>query len=266
MPAFLAAADPSDHVKAHDLFRIGEYTITNHVVMLCLAGLLLLLVVPLAARGGTGLVPRGFRNMLEAVLQFIREGVARPILGHHTDHYIPFLWTIFLLILTANLLGFVPLGAMGASIDDHWEHIGGTATGNISITAGLALCAFLFIHVSGVKAQGAGHYFKNLAPHVPWPVLILLYPLEILGAFVKPFALAIRLFANMIAGHIVIAVLLGFAATGLEMAAGGYAITAVTVLGSVAMNLLEVFVAFLQAYIFTFLTTLFLGMAVHPEH
>jgi F-type H+-transporting ATPase subunit a len=234
--------------------------------MLVVSALLLLLVVPIAVGRGKGIVPRGFRNMLEAILQFMREEVARPVLGEHTDRYIPFLWTVFLLILTANLLGFLPIGILGGSIDAHWQHIGGTATGNISITAALAVGAFLFIHIAGVRAQGFGPYVKNLAPHVPWPVLILLYPLEILGALVKPFALAVRLFANMIAGHIVIAVLLAFAAEGLASAGPGYAISVVAIAGSVAMSLLEVFVAFLQAYIFTFLTTLFVGAAVHPEH
>src|SRR5262245_18592393 len=98
----------------------------------------------------------------------------------------------------------IPLGAAGGLIDPHLQHIGATATGNFSITVALALCAFFFIHASGIRKQGFVHYMKSLAPHVPWPVLLLLYPLEIVGAVVKAFALAIRLFANMIAGHIVL--------------------------------------------------------------
>jgi F-type H+-transporting ATPase subunit a len=262
----VAAGDPVSHILPHTLWRVGDYGITNHLVMLVLAAVLLLVFVPVLARG-SGLVPRGARNFFESILQFVREQVARPVLGEHVDHYIPFLWTVFLLILTANLLGMIPLGAAMAPIDAHLEHMGGTATGNFSITVGLALCAFFYLHWSGIKAQGLGHYFANLAPHgVPWPVLILLYPLEILGALVKAFALAIRLFANMIAGHIVLSVILGFAVFGLQAGGASYAITLVSVLGAVAMSLLEVFVALLQAYVFTFLTTLFIGMAVHPEH
>jgi F-type H+-transporting ATPase subunit a len=260
-----SADDPLSHVLPHQLFRVGEYGITNHLVMLILAALLLMIVMPLAARA-RGLVPSGLRNMVEAVLQYIREEVARPILGHNTDKYVPVLWTLFFLILTANLLGMIPLGPALGSFDAHLAHMGGTATGNISITAGLALCAFLFIHVSGIREQGFVHYCKNFVPHVHPILLVLFIPLEILAAFVKPFALAVRLFANMLAGHIVLAVILGFGIVGLQMGGGGYGITFAAALGAVALSLLELFVAFLQAYIFTFLTTLFVGMAVHPEH
>jgi F-type H+-transporting ATPase subunit a len=260
------AADPLDHVKAHALWKCGDYTLTNHLLMLIVAAVILMIALPIAARSRS-IVPRGFRNLLEAILQYIREDVARPVLGHHTDHFVPFLWTMFFLILTANLLGMIPLGAMAAPVDAHLEHIGGTATANISITAGLALCSLVFIHAMAIREQGIGQYVKLFVPSVPWPLLLIFLPLEILTwFFIRPFALAMRLFANMLAGHIVLAVILSFAVVGLEMAGGGYGITLVSVAGAVALSLLEVFVAFLQAYIFTFLTTLFVGMAVHPEH
>jgi F-type H+-transporting ATPase subunit a len=261
----VAVADPLEHILPHEIFRIGPFVVTNQILMLGVSGVLLMLLLPLAARQ-TAIVPRGFRNLVEAVLQFLREEVARPVLGEHTDHYMPFLWTTFFLILTSNLLGMIPIGIALGSVDAHLQHLGGTATGNFMVTSGLALCAFFFIHISGMREHGVGTYLKNLAPHVPWPVLLLLYPLEILGAFVKAFALAIRLFANMIAGHIVLTVLIGFAAAGLAAGGAFYGVSLIAVLGSVFMSLLEVFVAFLQAYIFTFLTTLFVGMAVHPEH
>lgn len=267
----VAADDPLSHVLPHTLARFGEYALTNHLLMLVLAALLLVVFVPLAARK-EAIVPRGFRNFLEAILQFIREEVARPVLGGLTDRFIPFLWTVFFLILTANLLGLVPLTAFGqAAARDPHLHIGGTATGNIGVTAGLALCAFVLFHVSGMRQHGVGHYWKNFFfGHMPFALSILFIPLEIVGALVKPFALAIRLFANMTGGHIVVAVLTGFAVTGVRMgmegAVGMYGVTLVSVLGAVAISLLEVFVAFLQAYIFTFLTALFLGMAVHAEH
>jgi F-type H+-transporting ATPase subunit a len=222
--------------------------------------------VPIAMRA-KGLVPTGARNLFEAVLQFLREEVARPALGKHTDKYIGFIWTMFFLILTANLLGMIPIGAVGASIDSHLKHIGGTATGNISITAGLALCSFFLIHISGMREKGLGKYWNSFFfGHAPMALAPLMIPLEILGALVKPFALAIRLFANMIAGHVVIAVLLGFAAFGIAMGGAYIGITAVSVLGAVFIGLLEVLVAFIQAYIFTFLTTLFVGMAVQSDH
>jgi F-type H+-transporting ATPase subunit a len=264
----LAADDPLSHVVPHKIFA----EITNHVLMLIVAGLLLLIVIPLATRNKS-LVPSGFRNFLEAILQFIREDVARPALGSLTDRYIPFLWTMFMLILTANLLGLVPIGALlGITTQDtHMLHWGGTATSNFGITAGLAICAFLLFHISGMRQQGAGKYLYNtFLGHAPWPLWPLFIPLELVGALVKPFALAIRLFANMTGGHIVVAVLLGFAVTGLKMGIDGsvgmFGVTAASVAGAVAISLLEVFVAFLQAYIFVFLTALFLGTAVHPEH
>lgn len=261
----LGASDPESHVLPHRMFALGGHPVTNHMLMLVLAALLLMIVMPLAA-AARGVVPRGWRNLVESVLQFLREDVARPILGHSTDKYIPVLWTLFFLVLTANLLGMIPLGAALGSLDAHLEHMGGTATGNISIAGGLALVSFLFIHFAGIREQGFVHYCKNFVPHVHPVLLILFIPLELVAAVIKPFALSVRLFANMVAGHIVLAVVMGFAITGIHMAGGGYGITAVSILGCVALSLLELFVAFLQAYLFTFLTTLFVGMAVHPEH
>jgi F-type H+-transporting ATPase subunit a len=267
----VAAGDAMSHVLAQPRhYGLFGHEITNHLEMLALSAVLLVLVIPPLARR-KDLVPRGARNFLEAILQFIREEVARPALGHHTDKMVPFLWTMFTLILTANLLGMLPLGAVGGSIDQRLAHIGGTATANIAITAGLALCAFLFIHASGIRAQGVGHYFHNMFfGHAPWWLAPLMIPLEILGAFVKPFALAMRLMANMAAGHIVLATIVSFAAAGLHLAVEGsvghLGIALVSVLGGVALSLLEFFVAFLQAYIFTFLTALFVGMGLHAEH
>lgn len=270
----LAGGDPISHVVPHALSEDGAsfwHYVTNHMFMMVLSGIVLLLVATLAARQKS-LVPTGFRNFLESILQFIREEVARPALGKDTDTFIPFLWTMFFLILTANLLGMIPLTDIGmlATQNPHL-HIGGTATGNFGITVGLAIAALLLFHLAGVKKLGFGHYAKHLLlGHGPWWLAPLFIPIELMGAVVKPFALAIRLFANMTGGHIVVAVLLGFAVTGIESAMGGswgmLGVTAAAGLGAVAINLLELFVAFLQAYIFTFLTALFLGAAIHPEH
>ncbi len=267
----LAAADPMDHVLPHGRgYRLFGFELTNHLEMLLVSALLLAVVLPIAARQ-RGLVPRGLRNFLEAILQFIREEVARPALGKHTDRLVPFLWTTFFLILTANLLGMIPLGAVGTTLDRHLAHVGGTATGNIMVTGGLAVCAFLFIHVAGMRAQGVGRYWHSFFfGHSPVWMAPLMVPLEIIGMLVKPFALAVRLFANMVAGHIVLAMIVSFAVIGVEQAARGsaawYGVTVVSVLGAAALSILELFVAFLQAYIFTFLTALFVGAGLHAEH
>lgn len=261
----LGAADPESHVLPHRLFELGGHPVTNHMLMLAAAGLLLLVVMPIAA-AARGVVPTGLRNLVESVLQFLREDVARPILGHNTDKYIPVIWTLFFLILTANLLGMIPVGAALGQVDARLEHVGGTATGNISIAGGLALCSFLFIHLAGIREQGFIHYCQNFVPHVHPILLILFIPLEIVAAIIKPFALAVRLFANMVAGHIVLAVILGFGITGIHMAGAGYGITAVSVAGGVAISLLELFVAFLQAFIFTLLSSVFIGQIREAHH
>ncbi len=267
--AVLASGDPLSHVLPHKIAEFSGYTITNHLVMLVASAVLLMIVVPIAARK-SGLVPSGLRNLFEAVMQYLREEVARPALGHATDRYMPLLWTWFFLILTANLLGMLPLGAMAglAGQDAHFLHwVGGTATGNLAVTAGLALTAFVAIHVSGMREQGVGHYWGNFFfSHAPVALAPLMVPLEIIGALVKPFALAVRLFANMTAGHLVLAVIGGFAVMGITAGGALLGVSVAAILGSVAISLLELFVAFLQAYIFTFLTTLFIAAAIHTEH
>jgi F-type H+-transporting ATPase subunit a len=262
----LAADDPTSHVLPHPVLEVAGHPISNQLLMLFVAAALMLVAFPLVARRRDA-VPTGMRNLLESVLQYLRENVARPALRESTDRFVPFVWTVFFLVLIANLLGALPIDPIVSLIAGRPVHVGGTATGNLSITAGLAICSFVAIHVGGILEQGLGHYLKNFAPHVPWPMLFLLIPLEILAAVVKPFSLAVRLFANMVAGHLVLAVLLGFTA----LLSGGVGalsvgVSVASVVGATVISLLELFVAFLQAFIFTFLTTLFIGMAVHPEH
>jgi F-type H+-transporting ATPase subunit a len=262
----LAAGDPLDHVVPHTLFRLGPVAVSNQLLMLVVAALLMLVLFPLAARGGS-LVPRGFRNFVESILVYLREQVARPSLRESTDRFMPFLWTVFFLILLSNLLGMLPIDPLVTALTGRPSHVGGTPTGNINVTAALAVCAFFAIHVGGMMEQGVGHYWKSFVPHVPGLLYPLMLVLELIGALVKPFALAIRLFANMIAGHIVLAVLIGFTSVLAKGVSGVGVVAAVAAIaGATFISLLEIFVAFLQAYIFTFLTTLFLGMAVHPEH
>ncbi|MHC5060236.1 MAG: F0F1 ATP synthase subunit A [Planctomycetota bacterium] len=256
----LGQINPLEEVVARELFTVWGITVSNHMLMVTVAAALLIAMLPLAVKGKS-LVRSGFGNLIETACVFIREEMARPFLGVHTDRHISFVWTIFFFVLTLNLLGMVPFGKFITLLTGKANHLGGTATANVWVTGGLALVAFFSIHIFGMLQQGVWGYVKNFAPNVPWPMVPFIYFLEIVGALVKPFALAIRLFANMLAGHVVLGTLLG-----LIFMFKNYFVGAATVIGVVLMSLLELFVAFLQAYIFTFLMTIFIGFAVKPEH
>jgi F-type H+-transporting ATPase subunit a len=221
-----------------------DLSITKHVVFLWLAALILIIVGITAARKNRrSKVPKGFGNLIEVFIVFVRDEIAIPNMGPGGVKYLPYLLTTFFFILIMNLSGLVPYGA--------------TATGNISVTGGLALIAFVMIQTSAIRAQGVGHYFKHLTGGVHWALWPIMVPIEILGLFTKPFALMIRLFANMIGGHIVIVSLLG-----LIFIFKSYIIAFGPVIFVLGINLLELFVAFLQAYIFTMLTSLFMGLGM----
>ncbi len=260
----LAAMNPLEEVVVKELFSFelfgSRVVFSNHMFMVGLGALLLMVLLPLTLRG-KGLVRRGFGGLIEATCMFIREDIARPFLGDRTDRHVGFLWTLFFFILTLNLLGMVPLAQMIYLLTGEPNHFGGAATANIWVVASLALMAFLSIHVAGIREQGFGLYVKNFIPKVPWPMAPFIYMMEIIGALVKPVSLTIRLFANMFAGHILVATLFLFI-----VIFKNYAVSGLTVLAVVAASLLELLVAFLQAYIFTFLSAVFMGLAVHPEH
>jgi F0F1-type ATP synthase membrane subunit a len=371
MLLFLAAEDPLEHVLPHTYFHLGPVGITNHMIMVLVAALLMLLIFPRLFRRPQSEAPTGTKNFFESILEFLRVEVFRPALKEHTDRFVPFLWTLFFFILFCNLLGALPLAHFFELITlGHVKHLGGAATGNISTTAALAICAFFFIHVNGIdtvaralmdgtygqhghheehtsngapgheaahdrehmRAEGlpadvpgdlralgnptahygddqfvAHHsheaialaaitheqekmtpvkailaavpiYLWNFAPHpfrpkpgesaIMWladfPMFCLLLVLELIGAAIKPFALCVRLFANMVAGHVLLAVLIGLIVTvpGILQVVVGIPVAGL----DLGIQLLELFVAFLQAYIFTFLTTLFIASAVAPEH
>jgi F-type H+-transporting ATPase subunit a len=252
-------------VVQHKLFEVELFgrviEFSNHMLMVFVAAVLMLILFPLIIRQKS-MVPSGWRNFVESICVFIRDEVVRPALQENTDRFIKYLWSIFFFILIINLLGMIPTDGMLYLLSGRrWMHLGGAATANIWITGSFACLSFLMIHVSGIRQQGLWHYLKNFIPHVPFPLIPLMYVLEFFGALVKPFALAIRLFANILAGHTVIAAFLGIA-----LASQSYTITGVTLLGCVLLSILDVFVAFLQAYIFTFLTTQFIAAAVHPDH
>jgi F-type H+-transporting ATPase subunit a len=222
-------------------FKIGSYNIAvdNHMLMIAIATVLLLIIMPIAGRGSS-LVPRGFRNLIETICVYIRDEVARPVLGEHTDRYIHYIWTLFFFILTLNLIALIPTEKIILIITGKENHYGGAATADIYVTGSLAALTFIMTHVSGIRQQGFVHYFKNFAPHVPLPMLPFIYFLEIVSAFVKPFALAIRLFANMVAGHTLLATFLG-----LILVFKLWGVATASIVMVVIFSVMELFVAFL---------------------
>ena len=276
------AESPLEHIVQHPLIErpanLGPLTpngvitiFSDQIAMIALAGVLLIAFVPMMLRRRRGkgdvegLVPAGGANMLEAVCQYIRKEVAEPALHEHTDRFIKYIWSVFFFVLTVNILGLLPIPAVSSLFG---LHLGGTATGNIWVTATLALITMGMMVINGLRIGGK-HYIAHFCPGPIW-MAPLLVPVEIIGLVAKVFALAVRLFANMIAGHILLAVLLSFIMAAGSISAGlGLGVAVPVVLGSAAINLLELFVAFLQAFIFTFLTTLFIGMSVvfhHDDH
>lgn len=233
-----------------------DMSITRHLIFAWIGMLIVWLLFTRVARmykAGIGreTAPRGLlQNMLETLILVVRDDIARPAIGAKTDRYLPYLLSAFFFILTCNLLGLVPFGA--------------TATSNLMVTGVLAVFTFVLTQVGGTK-----DYWMHILwpPGVPTFVKPILIPVEILGIFTKPFALAIRLFANMTAGHLVILSLIGliFSFTNLFGSGAGYGVAPVSVAFALFIYLLELLVSFIQAYVFTMLSALFIGMAVE-EH
>jgi len=224
---------------------------TKHVVMMVIAALLACVLFIGAARSqgrhtAQGKAPKGFANTIEATVLYIRNEVIIPNVGPHGDRFVPYLLSVFFFILFANLLGLVPYGS--------------TATGNISVTATLAIIAFFVIEVAGMRALGK-NYISTIVywPHdMPLPgkmaMTLIMTPVEILGKFTKPFALCISLFANMTAGHVMVLALISIVFTF-----GSILIGIAPVAMAVGIMMLEIFVALLQAYVFTLLVSSFIG-------
>jgi F-type H+-transporting ATPase subunit a len=224
-----------------------------------IVGLVFLLSARAVARAqARGRPAKGFAGSMEALALYIRQEVVLPNVGHHGEGYAPYLLTLFFFILAMNLLGLLPWGA--------------TATGNIAVTAALAVMAFLVIEVTGMRALGAQGYLKTifyLPPGLPGGVggaglkvvlLAVMTPIELIGKLAKPFALAVRLFANMTSGHVLVLALIGLTFLFQSYAVGlGASVLATGVM------LLELFVAFLQAFVFTLLTSVFIGL-MRAEH
>lgn len=225
-----------------------DLSITRNLVMMWIACAILILIGWRAARRAKDPVPSGVRSLLEMLVLYIRDEMARKNIGHQGDRYLSYLLTTFFFILTCNMLGLVP----GMS----------TATSSISVTATLAAISFFMTQLAGIREYGVVKHFANIVPHgLPSWILPILIPVEILGMFTKPFALAIRLFANMTAGHVVILSLVSIIFIMKHAAWAGMSVPF-----TLFIYFLELLVAFLQAYIFTMLTSLFIGMSAHPAH
>jgi len=236
------------HLPHLQLFGL-DISITKHIVFMWLAAIIVFLVLSFVARAyKKSLVPKGFTNFIEILIVFVRDEIAKPTIGEGYQKFLPFLLSTFFFILTMNFLGLLPYG--------------NTATSNIAITSTLAIFSFVVIQGSGMLKHGVFGYFKGLVPHgIPVALTPIMFFVEILGLFTKPFALAVRLFANMTAGHIII-----FSLIGLIFILQTYFVAPVSVAFALFIDLLEILVALLQAYIFTILTSLFIGMAVHQDH
>jgi F-type H+-transporting ATPase subunit a len=242
--------------------HIGSFTIdlspTKHVIMLLIAATICIILMLMAARAhrrqyAAGKAPKGLANGIEATILYMRQEIILPNVGPHGDRYVPFVLSLFFFILFANLLGLVPYGS--------------TATGNISVTATLAILSFIMIEIAGMRTLGKGYiktivYWPSDQPFIMKALLTpLLTPLELASKFTKPFALAIRLFANMTAGHIVVLALIGLIFTF-----SSWFIAPAPFLGALGIMLLEIFIAFLQAFVFALLTSVFIGLIREGAH
>jgi F-type H+-transporting ATPase subunit a len=240
------------HLADVPLWGRGPFAFTKHMLMIALSGAIVFSTAVLAVRGGRA--ARGVRAVCEALAEFLWKDVVHPAMGESGRRFLPYFLTLFSFILVMNLLGLVPYGA--------------SATGNISVTAALSLTTFTMIHWTGFREHGVLSHFRNMIPHgVPAPLKPFIFLLEFSGYFTKSLALCVRLFANMTAGHIVILVFLGLILLfGQARAATGLAAAPLLIPLTVAICLLEIVVSFVQAYVFTMLTAIFVGGAVHPEH
>jgi F-type H+-transporting ATPase subunit a len=281
-------SNAKDHPILHLPAIMGiDFSISKHVMMLWLVAAFVFIVATLAIRRylkQDELVPSGFMNGLEYVVEFVRDNIVQPNVGHRwVNTWTPLVLTLFIFILCANAIGLIPVFEV-LGLVDRWVlhsgehsfvksllHGGTTATANFNVTAALATVTFGAIIVAGSKAHGFVKHWKNLVPHGLNPAIyIILIPIELLGMFVRPFALTMRLAANMAGGHIAILTLLSlifiFTETTGRAVAGIGVGAAVSVPLAVAISMLEIIVVLVQAYVFTLLSAVFIGMAIHVHH
>ena len=277
----------SDHPLVHlpTIFGI-DFSVSKHVFMLWAVAALVFVVITAAVRRYVRqdrLVPSPFMMAIETVVEFLRDSVVRPSVGDRwAPTWTPLLLTFFVFILTANAIGLVPVFEV-LGLLNHWVfhageesflalllHGGATATANFNVTAALAVISFFAVIIAGSKAHGAVQHWKNLVPHGVSPFLaVALIPIEILGMLVRPFALTMRLAANMTGGHIAILAILSFVFIFAELAGNAVGVgigLAFSVPLAVGISALEIIVILVQAYVFTLLTAVFIGMAIHAHH
>jgi F-type H+-transporting ATPase subunit a len=283
----LASENAIDHVLDKPLIVMdGMPVLTMHMVTLVAATLLVLWVLLIAARSiATGPASQGndryltkgrIGQLVEVMITYLRDQMIRPVIGERaTNAYLPYLLAVFFFILMNNLLGLIPLmdlqhvlGIDKLTGGKTW--IGGTATGNLAVTAALAFVSFLVIQIHGLKELGLKGWAHHLLGGAPWWLFPIMVPVELAGHIIKPAALAIRLFANMVAGHTLLATLVLFGYTALKAGTGVLGVSGITLAAgvfAVLISFLELFVAVLQAFIFMFLTAVFISLlSHHGEH
>ena len=262
-----------------------DFSVTKHVLMLWLVAFIVSIVVILPIRkylSSNGKKKSNWVTLIEYIVEFVKDTIAAPNVGPNwVMTWTPLFLTFFFFILFANGIGMIPIfdtiGLLDRFLlktDSHSTinnllHGGVTATGNFNVTAGLAAVTFFSIIIAGVKKHGFIKHWANLVPHgLAWPVYIILIPIELMGLFVKPFALTMRLAANMTGGHIAILALLSLMAIIGEMfsAAAGIGVAFVSIPMAAAISGLEIIVVLVQAYVFTLLTAVFVGMAINVHH
>lgn len=264
-----------------------DLSVTKHVFMLWVVAALLFVTVTALVRGylrkGAG-VPSGAMNALEAIVEYVRDAIVRPNVGARwVMTWTPVLLTLFLFILSANAIGLVPvfevlglvnhyvLHAPAHSFVEGLLHGGATATANYNVTAALAVITFFAIIIAGTRAHGFMTHWANMIPKgLPLFVYPVLIPIEIISMFVRPFGLTMRLAANMAGGHIAILAITSFVFIFAEMFSSALAGIGIGVLFSVPVSVgvlgLEIIVVLVQAYVFTLLSAVFIGMAIHAHH
>lgn len=292
MSSVTLAADPVQHVINHAfiinddgvwLWSAAQTNMVITVLIMIFGGLFIAKAVSTGSESeghGRWVTNNRFAHMIEVICGYLRENTVRPLIGERTNAMMPFLWTIFFFILINNMLGLIPIldlqniiaGKIAPEmVAEHKAFIGGTATQSIWVTGALAIVSAIVINAAGIKEMGAKAYFGHMTGGVPLkpaflPIVALVFIIEFAGTFIKPIALAIRLFANMTAGHILVGVLLGFAADGFFKSDNmliGFPVGVLSSLGVIAIYFLEIFVGFLQAFVFMFLTTVFISLLAH---
>ena len=281
----------SNSSREHPLIHLPtiagiDFSVTKHVLMLWIVAATVLVVVTWAVRRylkQARPIPSGFMNALEAIVEYVRDSIVLPNVGKKwVNTWTPYILTLFIFILAANAIGLIPIFDV-LGLLNHWVfhapeesflarviHGGTTSTANFNVTAALASMSFAAIIVAGAKAHGFVKHWMNLVPHgLAAPIYIILIPIEIMGMLVRPFALTMRLAANMTGGHIAILAILSFVFMFTEMFGSALAGIGVGVLSVPMASLisgLEVIVVLVQAYVFALLTSVFIGMAIHVHH